>query len=268
MKEERENIVARIAHLSEKPNRHSHTHHQIIFGIEGHAEFEISGKSGFVQKGVGCIVPSKHMHSFFGNKENRILILDITDNLPLLELETSFVSNALAPLLDSPKYFQFDHHMNALLLALTDELDTLINDDAAPNIIGQCLLHSLYRRLRSDISVEEVGNIRDRIDLSRIKRYIYGHLSEKIHTADLARLCNLSESHFYQKFRESIGISPYQYVIDERINAACTMLKETKKPIVEICFTLGFSSQSAFTNLFRKKMGISPTIYRQNNTKS
>lgn len=260
---DKNNITARVTHLSEIPNRHSHLHHQIIFGIEGHAEFEISGKTGFIQKGVGCIVPSNLPHSFFGNSENRILILDITNNLALLELETAFVSNTLPPLLDSPKYFQFDHRMITLLATLTEELDAMGNDKAAPNIIGQCLLHSLYHRLRGEISIEEVGQSRDRIDLSRIKRYIYGNLSEKIQTADLARLCNLSESHFYQKFRESIGVSPYQYVIDERINAACTMLKETNKPIVEICYTLGLSSQSAFTNLFRKKMGVSPTAYRK-----
>ncbi len=259
---EKSNIIARLTHLSEQPNRHSHTHHQIIFGIKGFAEFEISGQSGFIQKGVGCIVPSNHTHSFFGNKENKILILDITHNLPLVELETAFSSNALVPLLDSPKYFQFDHRLNTLLLALADELESLVEDDAAPSVIGQCLLHSLYHRLRGEISVEEVSAARDRIDLSRIKRYIYGNLAEKIQTADLARLCNLSESHFYQKFRESLGISPYQYVIDERINAACSLLKDTDKSITEICFTLGFSSQSAFTNLFRKKMGLSPTAYR------
>jgi AraC-like DNA-binding protein len=40
------------------------------------------------------------------------------------------------------------------------------------------------------------------------------------------------------------------------------MLEEPKKTITEICFTLGFSSQSAFTNLFRKKVGLSPTEFR------
>ncbi|MGH1543026.1 MAG: AraC family transcriptional regulator [Arenicella sp.] len=262
--QEQNNIVARITHLAEEPNAHSHLHHQIIFGLKGHAEFEISGIGGYVQKGVGCIVPSNHNHSFFGNRENKILILDITKNLPLLELETAFTNNALDSILDSPKYFQFDQRMHALLAALSNELETMVEDSAAPSIVGQCLLHSLYHRLRGEISVEEVSNVRNRIDLSRIKRYIYGNLAGKIQTADLARLCNLSESHFYQKFRESIGISPYQYVIDERIKAASTMIAESNKSITEICFTLGFSSQSAFTNVFRKKTGMSPTEFRQN----
>lgn len=251
-----------MLHLSEEPNRHSHLHHQIIFGLKGHAEFDISGESGYLQQGVGCIVPSNHSHSFFGNKENKILLLDITDKLPLLELETSFVMDTLSPLLDSPKYFQYDQKMHNLLLALSNELEEMQDDSAAPSIVGQCLLHSLYQRLKCDISVEEVGSVKDRIDLPRIKRYIYGNLTSKIQTADLARLCNLSESHFYHKFKESIGMSPYQYVIDERIKAACVMIKDSNKSITEICFTLGFSSQSAFTNSFHKKMGVSPTEYR------
>jgi AraC-like DNA-binding protein len=256
------NIIARVIHLSEKKNTHSHLHHQIVFGLKGHAEFEISGKGGYIQKGVGCIVPSNHYHSFFGNQENKILILDITNNLPLLELEAAFSSNALDAILDSPKYFQFDQTMHALITSMSKELSVMQNDSAAPNIVGQCLLHSLYHRLKSKITVEEVGSVHDRIDLSRIKRYIYGSLADKIQTADLARLCNLSESHFYNKFRQSVGMSPYQYVIEERIKAACAMLEEPKKTITEICYTLGFSSQSAFTNLFRKKVGLSPTEFR------
>ena len=257
------NIVARVYKLDEKSSTHKHSHHQIIFGLTGHAEFEISGINGYIQKGVGCIVPSNHSHTFLGHSGNKILILDITENLVLLELETAFRNNALNNILDSPKYFQFGRRMHALLEALANELGTINTSNASSNVIGQCLLHSLYHRLRCEINVEEVSINRQRIDLSRVKQYIYGNLAGKIHTADLARLCNLSESHFYQKFRENIGISPYQYVIDQRIKAASSMILESDKLITEICFTLGFSSQSAFTTIFKKKTGMSPTEFRR-----
>ena len=263
--QEKSNIVARVMQLSGRSETHKHKHHQIVFGLIGHAEFEISGHSGFIQKGVGCIVPSNHMHSFYGDHENLMLILDISDNLALLELESAFSSNALDSILDTPKYFQYGQRMQQLLTSFASELDLMKNHDAAPSVVGQCLLHSLYYRLRSEIKVEEVAKVRDRIDLSRIKRYIYGNLSGKIQTSDLARLCNLSESHFYFKFKKNIGVTPYQYVIDERIKAACTLLDDSSKSITEICFTLGFSSQSAFTNVFRKKKGMSPSAYRLNN---
>ena len=263
--QEKNNIIARVLQLSGRSKTHKHKHHQIVFGLIGHAEFEISGYSGFIQKGVGCIVPSNHSHSFYGDSENLILILDISDNLALLELETAFSNNALDSILDTPKYFQYGQRMQQLLTSLASELDLMKDHDAAPSVVGQCLLHSLYYRLRGEIKVEEVARVRDRIDLSRIKRYIYGNLSGKIQTSDLARLCNLSESHFYFKFKKSIGISPYQYVIDERIKAACAMLEDSSRSITEICFTLGFSSQSAFTNLFQKKKGMSPSAYRQKN---
>jgi AraC-like DNA-binding protein len=257
------NLIARTKHLSEQSNTHSHSHHHIIFGLKGHAEFEISGQGGYVQEGVGCIVPSEVSHSFFGNAKNKLLILDLTNNLPLLELESALRSHYLDLILNSPKYFQFDQKMVILINALSNELDIMKNDSSASIAIGQCLLRSLYYRLSGDIEIEEVHQVRDRIDLSRIKRYIYGNLNGKIQSADLARLCNLSESHFYQKFKESVGISPYQYILTERIGSASKMLEDTGKSITEICFTLGFSSQSAFTNAFHQKIGMSPSQYRK-----
>ena len=260
--EKKDNLTARVLHLEECPNAHSHVHHQIIFGLTGHAEFEISGMHGYIQKCVGCIVPSNHHHTFFGNRKNKIMILDITGNLGLLEINANLINNVLSSILDSPKYFQFDQEMHTLLKALANEIETLPSNSAASTAIAQCLLHSLYHRLRDDISLEDVSSICERINLPRIKRHIYGNLSEKIHTADLARLCNLSESHFFQKFREATGVSPYQYVIDQRIQVAAKMISESNKPITEICFSLGFSSQSAFTNAFRKKVNMSPTEFR------
>ncbi|PWQ97369.1 AraC family transcriptional regulator [Leucothrix arctica] len=258
------NFTASVVRLSEQPRNHSHLHHQIIFGLKGHAEFEVAGVSGFIQKGVGCIVTSNTSHSFFGNQENKILMLDITSNIGLFELEAAFTHGVLDQILNSPKYFQFDQDMQSLLKVMSHELETVHNNQQAAKAIGQCLLHSLYHRLRGDMCIEEVSKPRDRIDINRIKRYIHDNLGMKIQTADLARLCNLSESHFYQKFRESAGISPYQFVIDERIKVASKLITESNKSITEICFSLGFSSQSAFTNVFRKKVGMSPTAYRQN----
>lgn len=257
-------IAARILTLSGRSKTHNHKHHQIVFGLHGHAEFEISGNCGYIQKGVGCIVPSNFDHSFYGTDDNQILVLDISENLALFELETAFSRNALGSILDTPKYFQFDQKMQSLLGSFAKELKLLTSHKTAPSVIGQCILHSLYYRLRSEIKVEEVEEkIINRIDLPRIKRFITGNLSGKIHTSDLARLCNLSESHFYSKFKNTIGVSPYQYVIDERIKVACAMLNDSAKSITEICFSLGFSSQSAFTNVFKNKIGVSPSAYRQ-----
>ncbi len=103
--QQKNNIIARVLQLSGRSITHSHKHHQIVFGLIGHAEFEISGYSGFIQKGVGCIVPSNHSHSFYGDNENLLLIQDISDNLALLELESAFSSNALDSILDTPKCF-------------------------------------------------------------------------------------------------------------------------------------------------------------------
>jgi len=77
----------------------------------------------------------------------------------------------------------------------------------------------------------------------------------------LARSAGLSESHFKHRFKEEIGISPADYQLRHKIDSACQMLQENKT-IIDISYTLGFSSSQYFATVFRRYMGISPTEYR------
>ena len=67
----------------------------------------------------------------------------------------------------------------------------------------------------------------DRLDLNMIQQYIHAHIADKIQVSELAQLCDLSASHFYQKFRDKTGVSPHQYLILERIKVARFLLGNT-----------------------------------------
>ncbi|MDZ8222503.1 helix-turn-helix transcriptional regulator [Nostoc sp. ChiVER01] len=60
-----------------------------------------------------------------------------------------------------------------------------------------------------------------------------------------------------------MGLSPHQYVIQCRIEQAKFLLTSTQLPIIEIALQVGCSSQSNFTTLFRKHIGITPKAYRE-----
>lgn len=64
------------------------------------------------------------------------------------------------------------------------------------------------------------------------------------------------------EFKQSTGLTPHQYVIARRLNRAQVLLATTDLTILEICFRVGFKSQSHFTRLFRKLTGITPRAYR------
>jgi AraC family transcriptional regulator len=98
--------------------------------------------------------------------------------------------------------------------------------------------------------------------LSCVQEYIEAHLDTDISLADLAGLLALPIDTFARQFRATMGLSPYAYVINRRVERACSLLCETDLPISEIALVLGFSSQSHFTTTFRRTKGVTPQIYR------
>jgi AraC family transcriptional regulator len=60
-----------------------------------------------------------------------------------------------------------------------------------------------------------------------------------------------------------MGISPHQYLLQQRVERAKQLLKQRNLSIVDIAFQCGFNSQSHFTRCFRKWTGITPKAYQQ-----
>lgn len=85
---------------------------------------------------------------------------------------------------------------------------------------------------------------------------IDAHLGDDLGLADLARVAGVSTWHFAHCFKASLGISPYRYVRRYRLQAATRLLTSSPLPIAEIALSLGFSSQSHFTQAFREHTGM------------
>lgn len=91
--------------------------------------------------------------------------------------------------------------------------------------------------------------------------YIQLHSAEKLEIADIAAQIGYAEYYFSKKFKKEVGISVKDYIKETKINRAKIMLKSGVS-ISEITDTLNFSSQSYFTEIFRKLTGITPAEYR------
>ena len=87
---------------------------------------------------------------------------------------------------------------------------------------------------------------------------------EKKHSLDLlAERAGVSESYFCRVFKQSTGLTPYQYVLKVRIEKARTFLCESHEPIGKIADLIGFSDQSQFTKAFKRFTGEAPTEFRR-----
>jgi len=99
--------------------------------------------------------------------------------------------------------------------------------------------------------------------LGRVRDYIHEGLGRALSLPELARLTGLSQYHFARAFRQSLGVSPYRYILQRRIGRACALLRATQLAITEIAVQCGFSSQSSFTTAFHRINGGTPAAYRR-----
>ena len=78
----------------------------------------------------------------------------------------------------------------------------------------------------------------------------------------LARVAHVSASHFSRQFRATFGETPHRYLQRRRVERAMELLRETGRPVTEVCLDVGFSSLGTFSRTFTAIVGESPSAYR------
>lgn len=101
------------------------------------------------------------------------------------------------------------------------------------------------------------------LQIDRAVHYLREHFHEPVNLTDLAKRTGMSVRQFNRRFREVFGTNPRTFLIKTRVQAACELLRTTDRPIAEIALEFGFCDQSAFTQHFRRHMGITPAAYRR-----
>ncbi|MEO1146322.1 MAG: AraC family transcriptional regulator [Cyanobacteria bacterium J06638_22] len=98
--------------------------------------------------------------------------------------------------------------------------------------------------------------------LVQVLDYMEAHLDQAIKLADLAQLLDMSQFHFSHVFKQSMGLSPYQYLLQQRMERAKQLLKQTDQRVIDIALECGFASHSHFSKQFRQVTGLTPKAYR------
>ena len=78
----------------------------------------------------------------------------------------------------------------------------------------------------------------------------------------LARVAHVSPAHFSRQFRATFGETPHRYLQRRRVERAMELLRETDRPVTEVCLDVGFNSLGTFSRTFRAIVGESPSAYR------
>ena len=92
------------------------------------------------------------------------------------------------------------------------------------------------------------------------KLFIDSHFSEAIDLDNISDEAFFSKFHFIRIFKRVYGKTPHQYLIAVRIENAMQLLR-ADTPATDTCFAVGFESMSSFSGLFKRRVGVSPSVY-------
>ena len=109
---------------------------------------------------------------------------------------------------------------------------------------------------------EEIEIIKPNQQIKAICDYMEEHFCENITLDDLLYMTTFGKSYLLRSFSKQIGVSPYRYLQNIRINKAKKFLEEGIAPI-EVAAMSGFSDQSHFTNYFKAFIGLTPKQYQK-----
>lgn len=93
--------------------------------------------------------------------------------------------------------------------------------------------------------------------------FIRKNLAESISVCQLSKLAGMSETAFYKAFKTEMGISPNEFIIEERLRHAESLLKNPEISIKEAYLSSGFNSFSYFCRIFKKRHDINPSDYKR-----
>lgn len=119
----------------------------------------------------------------------------------------------------------------------------------------QSMMHELLRDLPpADEPREATKGIDQSIG------YMYKHYSGKIKLGELATIAGLTETSYSRSFKKEKGVTPFQYLNQIRIDCSKELL-EQDCPIQEVTERVGFGNEFYFSRLFKRQVGLSPTVY-------
>lgn len=243
------------------PQLHTHSFYQVIFPRRGELHLTIEGRKGAVGPQGWAVIHPTLAHFFWAVETSRFLVVD---------LPASAVHAVCAELnvtdLPTTIYLPLQERAAALRDLLAGELahggpSTPLVADALGSYTAALLAQSLAPRTPAPAPPTRAIALRAR-------EYLTTHACEPLRLADVATAVGASPAHLQRSFRAAFGVSIVAYVHECRIQAAQRLLRTTDMSIHAVAAAVGFSSQSAFTRLFRREVGSSPSRYRSESGKN
>lgn len=251
---------------------HQHTWHVIAYGYLGDSSSERSLGERWLdgirreerrEPGDIAIIPAGIAHRCSWSTEGEFEVLAI---------EPSFINQIGEDLIDRDRIQLIPQFMSEQDPLIQGIFSTLRDELKSSKIGGSLLVDSLkttlaiqllrqYCTTKPKLSSHQDGL--SSLKLQHVKDYINEHLHEDLKLIELAALAQVSPYYFLRLFKQSVGLTPHQYILQRRIEKAKFLLQHSELGVAEIASRVGFCDQSHLTQYFKRIVGITPKQFSQ-----
>lgn len=243
---------------------HFHPFTEFYYITSGEGRFSIEDTGIDVKKDDFLIINSNIGHSIYPTNESETLeYLSIgIDSISIVNLDDDPEN------LESTKFFHIELEENKEYLyeSFVQILDEFSSNKpyskSMANAKASVLIIDILRMFSNKIELSHDKKVNKQIDY--IKNYIDSNYAEDIKLEKLSQMAFMNKFHLISEFKQSYRVTPIEYLILKRIEVTKNLLISTNHSMEEISSIVGFNSQSYFNQVFKKKVGITPSKFRKN----
>lgn len=228
-------------------------HYLMHFVVKGKGVFSKYGKSYQLYPGNGFLIVPDEITTYTADLHN-----------PWEYYWVGFVGAEAENLLSQFGISAENPVFSFNLKAMEQPLAELIQNKPHPG--SDFLMLSALFKLFANLAVKPSGQ-NSELDaayyVSRATEFIDTNYAYELTVEKISNYIGIHRSYLYKLFMNQLGISVQQYLINRRLAEACKLLKRSSYTISQVCYSCGFQDPDHFSKLFKQKMKVSPTRYRQ-----
>lgn len=278
LKDNKNEVIVSIYRSTAFPRKQS-------FRIHHHIAFEL----GYIEKGNGIYKSDKTFEikegDFFVFKPNKAhCITDILgkdmqlinihinpqyfrfmrsiynteDNFGIKFLSHDFISDKISDFIPESSRKKIIENIDRLVSEFTDKKINYIYK--AETLLNDIIIELSRYQLKRDS--EYTPSTKSSDDIFRTVEYINEHYSDNLNLTDLAEIAHLTKTYYSHIFKNTVGLSVWEYISIKRIDHALFELRNTDKNIIDIALSCGFNNTANFNKLFKKYTGSLPKNFK------
>lgn len=235
---------------------HTHGFTELFFVVNGKGNFLFKDNSHAIKSGDLVIIPPylEHTEQSIRSSSLEYYVLGI-DGITFLKKEQQSTEQIFCNLKNTSVFTDIFSQIHR----------EAHSNEYGSDMICQHLLEILIIRIirLQNLIPVPTHNTHMAKECAQIKQYLDTHYADRITLDTLTQLTHMNKYYMARSFTKYVGVPPMQYLNLRRLDASCTLLRDTDRSLSTIASIAGFSSQAYFSQAFRNQYGITPFKYRQ-----